>query len=46
LSDLQVLKMARILHDCYGAQDLVLHLLCEHDHRTNGKLAAIYMGQV
>lgn len=30
----QLLKMALIVHDCYGSPDLVLHLLKEHDRRA------------
>jgi len=30
----QLLRMAVILYDCYRSHDLVLHLLREHDRRT------------
>lgn len=43
LQDIQLLKSARILHDCYKAYDLVLHLLTQHDGRTGGDLAARYL---
>jgi FkbM family methyltransferase len=43
LSDQQLLKMAALLHDCYGAADLVLHLLGEHDKRTSGSASAVYL---
>lgn len=43
LSDQQLLKMSAILHDCYGSIDVVLHLLSEHDRRTNGRLAPTYL---
>jgi FkbM family methyltransferase len=43
LSDLQLLKTAAILHDCYGSIDLVLHLLTEHDRRNGGGLGATYL---
>ena len=43
LSDRQLLKMAAILHDCYGSLDVVLRLLTEHDTRTGGRLAETYL---
>lgn len=43
LTDEQLLKMAAILHDCYGSFDLVTHLLAEHDKRTNGQLKMKYL---
>jgi hypothetical protein len=43
LSDIQLLKMGRILHDCYQAFDLVLHLLTEHDRRTGSSLGEAYL---
>jgi FkbM family methyltransferase len=41
-SDLQLLKAARILHDCYQSADVVLRLLGEYDRRTGGGLAEAY----
>jgi len=43
LSDVSLLRMAMILHDCYGSVDIVLHLLTEHDRRTRGALATAYL---
>ncbi len=43
LSDQQLLKMAAILHDCYGSIDVVLRLLSEHDTRTGGRLGGTYL---
>ena len=43
LADGQLLKMAAILHDCYGSIDLVLRLLTEHDGRTGGRLGGAYL---
>ncbi len=43
LGDQQLLKMAAILHDCYGSIDVVLRLLTEHDTRTGGRLAPTYL---
>jgi FkbM family methyltransferase len=43
LSDQQLLKMAAILHDCYGSIDVVLRLLSEHDTRTGGNLGGTYL---
>ena len=42
LSDLQLLKTARILHECYQSADLVLHLLLELDRRTESGLGNAY----
>jgi FkbM family methyltransferase len=44
LADRQLLAMARILHDCYGSYDLVLHLLNEYDRRTGKSVAPTYLG--
>ena len=43
LSDQQLLKMAAILHDCYGSIDVALRLLVEHDTRTGGRLGGTYL---
>ena len=43
LQDIQLLKTARILHNCYAAYDLVLHLLTHHDSRTGGTRATRYL---
>jgi len=43
LSDIALLRMAMILHDCYGSVDVVLHLLTEHDRRTGAILATAYL---
>ena len=43
LGDQQLLKMAAILHDCYGSIDVVLRLLTEHDTRTGGRLGPGYL---
>jgi len=43
LSDQQLLKMAAILHDCYGSIDVVLRLISEHDARTGGRLGGTYL---
>jgi len=43
LSDQQLLKMAAILHDCYGSIDVALRLLVEHDSRTGGRLGGTYL---
>ena len=43
LGDQQLLKMAAILHDCYGSIDVALHLLTEHDKRTGGGLGEAYL---
>jgi FkbM family methyltransferase len=42
LSDAQLLSMAKILHDCYGSMDLVLHLLTEYDTRCGTGLGSAY----
>jgi FkbM family methyltransferase len=41
--DDQLLKLAAILHDCYGSFDLAYHLLLEHDQRRETAYAAAYM---
>jgi hypothetical protein len=43
LADEQLLKLARILHDCYQSIDLALHLLTEYDRRTGAALGAAYL---
>lgn len=43
LSNSQLVAMATILHDCYRSDDVVLHLLTEHDRRTASQLGAIYL---
>lgn len=43
LSCNQLLNMAAILHDCYGAVDLCLHLICERDRRVDGQMARCYL---
>ena len=43
LADDQLLRIAALLHDCYGAVDLALHLLLEHDRRNRaGHGAALF----
>jgi FkbM family methyltransferase len=41
--DDQLLKLAAILHDCYGSFDLAYHLLIEHDRRRGTGYAVAYM---
>ena len=43
LSDVQLLKLGKILHDCYGSIDIVLRLLTEYDRRTGAALASAYL---
>lgn len=43
LTDMQVLKLAKILHDCYRSIDLTLHLLGEYDRRTGAALGGAYL---
>ena len=43
LSDVQLLKMAKILHDCYQAIDLAFNLLTEYDRRNQTGLAGGYL---
>ena len=43
LSDAQLLKTARILHDCYQSVDVALYLLTEYDRRTQGHLGDAYL---
>jgi FkbM family methyltransferase len=38
----QLLRLALILHDCYGSADLVVHLLEEHDKRAQTHYRRIY----
>jgi FkbM family methyltransferase len=42
----QLIKLAVILHDCYHAYDLVLHLLGEHDRRVGTAYAPPYLTAV
>jgi FkbM family methyltransferase len=42
LSDRGLLSMAKIMHDCYRSDDLVLHLLREYDRRTGEQLGPTY----
>jgi FkbM family methyltransferase len=46
LDDQQLLKSAALLHDCYGAADLVTHLLAEFDKRTGATLSATYLDRL
>jgi FkbM family methyltransferase len=43
LGDMQLLKMSRILHDCYQAYDLVLHILQAYDRRSATTLSTDYL---
>ncbi len=43
LSDRQLLAMAAILHDCYGAYDIAFRLVAEHDRRAGAARAAAYL---
>jgi len=43
LSDRQLLATAVILHDAYGAFDIVFRLLAEHDRRRGGAVAQRYL---
>ena len=43
LSDRQLLAMAMILHDAYGAYDIAFRLVAEHDGRTGGARADAYL---
>jgi FkbM family methyltransferase len=43
LSEVQLLKSAKILHDCYRSVDVALHLLTEYDRRTGTRLAGAYL---
>lgn len=43
LADRQLLAMAALLHDAYGAFDIVFRLLAEHDTRHGGNQAAGYL---
>jgi FkbM family methyltransferase len=42
LSDRGLLAMAKIMHDCYRSDDLVLHVLMEYDRRTGEQLGPAY----
>lgn len=43
LSDRQLLVMAAILHDAYGAFDIAFRLLAEHDRRCGAERAGTYL---
>ena len=43
LTDRQLLAMAAILHDCYGAYDIAFRLVAEHDRRSGAARAAAYL---
>ena len=43
LSDRQLLTMAAVLHEAYGAVDIAFRLLAEHDRRMGGAVAARYL---
>jgi FkbM family methyltransferase len=38
----QLLRLALILHDCYGSMDLVVHVLSEYDRRAQSEYSRIY----
>lgn len=46
LSDSQLLKMARILHDCYKSVDVCFRLLREYDRRTGQQLSTKYFSNL
>lgn len=43
LTDRQVLAMAAILHDAYGAYDIAFRLVAEHDRRSGASRAEAYL---
>jgi FkbM family methyltransferase len=43
LSDTQLMAMAAILHDAYGAYDIAFRLIAEHDRRTGSARAPAYL---
>jgi FkbM family methyltransferase len=43
LDDRQLLAMAAILHDAYGAFDIAFRLVAEHDRRHGAALSAAYL---
>jgi FkbM family methyltransferase len=43
LSEAQLLKTAKILHDCYRSVDVALYLLTEYDRRTGAHLGVTYL---
>jgi FkbM family methyltransferase len=43
LSEDQLLKTAKILHDCYQSVDVALYLLTEYDRRTGEHLGRAYL---
>ena len=43
LNDMQLLRLASLLHDCYASHDVVLHLLVEYDRRTKAGLGDRYL---
>jgi FkbM family methyltransferase len=44
LSPEQLIKLAVILHECYGSYDLVMHFLQAHDQRLGTAHSATYLG--
>ena len=42
----QLLRLAVILHDCYGSYDLVFHLLRDYDRRTGQAYGARFLNAV
>ncbi|OAN54577.1 methyltransferase FkbM [Paramagnetospirillum marisnigri] len=42
LSDIQLLKLAKILHECYQSIDVILYLLLEYDRRCSTAIADAY----
>jgi FkbM family methyltransferase len=43
LSDADLLRQAKILHDCYASIDLAYHLLIEYDRRCGKRVAPAYL---
>ena len=43
LSEAQLLKTAKILHDCYQSVDVALYLLTDYDRRTGEHLGRAYL---
>ena len=43
MSDVELLKMSMIMHDCYQSVDLVVHLLAEYDQRCGSKVGQAYL---
>lgn len=46
LTDEQLLRTAAIMHDVYGAVDLALHVLLEHDRRTGAGHGAAFFNSL